>query len=115
MSGKARNTFAGPVRLIVKDSGDGLGFNFGSFWIWKNSDHKYFIKRADDMYYSKTKKWVSRFYTSEKEVLVMMFSSLRTALKVAQKEVKVVDMDFDFTVQLEIEEDEFNRFDLMEF
>ena len=115
MNGKSTNIFAGPVRLVVKDIGDGLGFNFGSFWIWKNSNHQYFIKRTDNMYYSKKKEWINYFRDENGKPAIMTFKSLRTALQTATREVKVVDMDYDFTIQLETQKDEVNRFDLMEF
>ena len=75
MSGKlAGNSFVGNIKLIVKTNGDGIGFNFGDFTIWKNTNHDYFIVRNDGKYWTGAGGWIKN------SLRRVMYANLNEAL-----------------------------------
>ena len=59
------NEFIGKIRVIVKATGDAVGFDFNKFVIWKNSDNKYYIRRADGCFYGTCGWSIKRKYNDE--------------------------------------------------
>ncbi len=103
------NDFVGNVKIIAKTNGDGIGFCFGDFTIWKNSNHRYFIKRNDGKYWCG--KWSKNFYYHDK-ILVTMYNTFSEVLIQADRLFSIKKYEEKDIMSLE---NDYNRFDLMDF
>lgn len=111
-----KNIFKRQVELTIRndgDDGDGIGFNFGEFFIWKNSSHKYFIKNKSGQYWCGSRTgWNKHFYSTDLLLRqVLLYNTLKMALTVACRLLNIELQDPDEIISLEIE---YDRFDLME-
>jgi len=108
-----KNNFIGKPRVIVKARGDSIGFDFNKFVIWKNSDNKYYIRRADGCFYGTCGFSAKRQY-NDGTPMVHMYHSLKRALGKAKELFDIREYEEEFIRDPFPIEEEYDRFDLID-
>lgn len=113
-----KNYFIGKPRVIVKARGDSIGYDFNKFVIWKNSDNKYYIRRADGCFWGKHG-WSRhvfgiRIQDNTEECLIYMYHSLKRALGKAKELFDIRSYEEVVIKNAFPMEEEYDRFDLID-
>lgn len=116
MSRIKTNDFKGQIKLTVRTDGDGIGFDFGEFFIWKNSSHRYFIKNNSGQYWCRggLGGWLTSFRDETGMPQVCYYNSLREAIKKANELFSIEPYDSKKEESSILLEKNYNRFDLMD-
>ncbi len=106
------NDFKGKIELTIRTNGDGIGFDFREFFIWKNSNHKYFIKSKSKQYWCIGGIWTTSFHNKNGIPQVRYYDSLKEAVAKANKLFNIEP--YNSKEKSESLKKNYNRFDLMD-